>query len=195
MVLRNRGSDARRGFVLIMKPELTAEYAKECFDYNPDTGILTWKERPRHHFPTEHGWKVVNGARTGFVAGSLNDKGYLDVRINGRLLRTHRIIWIMHYGAWPVEFIDHINGIKTDNRICNLREATLTENNRNSGISSRNTSGVKGVRWHKGAGKWMVSIKKESKDHYLGLFTSIHEAEAAVIDIRNILHGDFARHA
>ena len=99
---------------------LTQEQVKELFDYDPETGDLVWRVKRGTH------------GVAGKIAGGLDHHhGYFRIRIDGKLYRTHRIIWLYVYGAWPVNDIDHVNGLRHDNRICNLREATRAENMQN----------------------------------------------------------------
>jgi hypothetical protein len=107
------------------------ETAKELFDYNPDTGVLTWKVRPS------------KSTKAGNVAGSMDGKGYRSVQFKGKNYKVHRIAWILTFGAWPEHQIDHINGIPDDNRLVNLREATQGENNQNT--KARSNTGVTGI--------------------------------------------------
>ena len=147
--------------------EITADYVREVFLYNPDTGELTWKR------PT--GPRVREGDR----AGHANTGGHLQIKLHGRNLLVHRLIWLYVYGVWPVNQVDHINRNRTDNRIVNLREATKQQNSMNMGKFCTNTSGHNGVHPHKGSGKWQAQITFNYKVIYLGLFESIEEAVAA----------------
>lgn len=99
--------------------ELTDEYIKEILDYNPETGIFTWKIKPRRNI------------HLGSPAGSINKYGYRVVRIDSRGYPAHRLAWVYVYGEWPKGKIDHINGIRTDNKIANLRVVTPRENAQN----------------------------------------------------------------
>ena len=107
--------------------ELTAELAREHFHYDPISGVIT----------------RLTGPKPG-PCGS-NDKGYLRIGFKGRLYRAHRLAWLLTYGEWPDHQIDHINGVKTDNRLLNLRQATLAQNLQNRGRHRNNKLGVKGV--------------------------------------------------
>ena len=84
---------------------LTAERLREVLDYDPDTGVFTRKVR------------TASSVKVGDVAGSLNGKGYIRIRVDGRLYFAHRLAWLYVHGEWPVDQVDHINGIKNDNRI------------------------------------------------------------------------------
>jgi len=171
-----------------------AEYVRECLDYNPETGVLTWKNRPRNHFSSDWKWKGWNTRYSGKPAGTPASNGYLQIVFKPRFLQAHRLAWLISSGKWPAFQIDHINGIKTDNRISNLREATHAENCMNLGLRKSNTSGVKGVFWHKVANKWAAAIGVKGKRLHLGLFEKIEDATDRIRLAREEYHADFANH-
>jgi hypothetical protein len=107
----------------------------------------------------------------------LDGDGYRVV--SPRSFKAHRIVWAMTYGYWPGHQIDHINGVRNDNRLCNLREATVAQNQQNQRASPRNASGYPGVSWHKRIGKWEAHITVDGRRHHLGLFDTAREAYAA----------------
>lgn len=123
-----------------------------------------------------------------------SDSGYMQLRIGDRMYRAHRVVWFLHYGEQPPEYIDHINGDRTDNRPENLRKACHSTNLANSKRSTRNTSGVKGVHWSKAAGKWVAKVGFKGEQRIAGYFDDIAEAEIAVRQLREQLHGDFTNH-
>jgi len=169
------------------KPYPSQEELHELFEYREDniSQPLIWKIRPSRR------------VKIGDAAGCSNEcsetnKGYYAIRINGTNYQLQRLVWIYHNGDIPdVMQVDHIDGNKVNNRIENLRLATQSENNHNTKISSKNTSGVKGVSWSKQKKKWRAQIRINYKQKFIGLFDTIEEAEAAVIATRNNLHGDF----
>ena len=116
-----------------------------------------------------------------------------SVEIDHKSYSVHRLVWLMHHGVLP-EFLDHINGNKLDNRIENLRPATKSQNNQNKRLYSNNTSGVKGVCWHKRIKKWQVNVRVNGKQKSFGFFDDIELAELVASEARNKLHGQFARH-
>jgi len=142
-------------------------------------------------------WKVCNSNRAtiGKVAGYLNDRGYLQARIDKKACGVHRLIFLYHHGyLTPGMEIDHIDGNPGNNRIDNLREVTRSQNLQNSKISSNNTSGVKCVFWDKKSKKWMVRIVANGKIKNLGRYITLEEAEALVKEAREKYHGEYGRH-
>jgi len=138
--------------------ELTQDRLKELFDYNEDTGDLIRRVR-------------TNGrVRVGEVAGSKNVRGYLQTQIDGKKYYAHRLIWFIVNGTWPQKHIDHINGIKNDNRISNLRDVSCGENSRNLGKRCSNKSGFIGVYFSKQREKWVAQIRVNGIAKHLGLF-------------------------
>ena len=140
---------------------------KELLNYDPVTGVFTNTDRRS------------TSARPYQVAGSLTDQGYLKTWLDKRHYTLHRLAWLYSYGVWPTKDLDHINRIKSDNRIINLREVTASENGQNVTMFSHNTSGYKGVTWHKQARKWRAQIKINGRAISLGLFKDITQAIAA----------------
>ena len=103
--------------------------------------------------------------------------------------RMHRLLLGFEYG--DRRFVDHINGNGLDNRKENLRVCTRTQNTWNQGISSANTSGYKGVSYHKGKGKWQAGISVNSKRKHLGMFETPEQAHQAYCDAAKAMHGEF----
>lgn len=125
--------------------------------------------------------------------GCLFDTGHLQVGVDGRMVGVHRIAWAIHYGEYPTVEIDHINGDGADNRICNLRLATSSQNNQNRRLSTRNKSGVKGVfrvKWNKGT-KWRVSVCADG-DYRIEHFHCFGRAVKHASEVRASLHAEFA---
>ena len=156
---------------------ITQAQARELFDYNPDTGALVWRSARR-------------GVTVGSVAGVINASGYRQAGVNRRIVLVHRLVWLLVYGELPAE-IDHINGDRADNRISNLRSATGGQNKQNRRMLKRNTSGLKGVFFHKGMGLWHAQVNANGKP-VARRFRTIFDAAAWVIPTRERLHGEFA---
>lgn len=115
-------------------------------------------------------------APAGSVAGYMNMNGYLVIQVDRRKLLAHRMAWLYMTGAWPEFEIDHINRIRHDNRFENLRLATSADNKHNTSDRWNNTSGHRGVVWHKHTKKWQAQISANGQHHYLGQFAVIEDA-------------------
>jgi hypothetical protein len=146
--------------------KITQELVKRLFDYNPD-GYLIWKVKPALR------------VSIGSPAGSKNTRGYWQVRVLGKLYRSHRIIFLWHNGYFPENNIDHIDGNPSNNKIENLREVTQQCNLRNSKVHKNNNSGVTGVIWHKQTEKWYAQIKVNGKNINLGFYSDFISAVKA----------------
>jgi hypothetical protein len=159
---------------------ITQEQLKEILEYNPDTGVFTWK-------------KTVNSrAVIGSVAGYKINEGYIQISIYGKKYRAHRLAFLYMTGKWPKELVDHVNQIKDDNRYINLREATVSQNNINSKKQKNNKSGYRGVYWDSKNQIWRVQIKYKSKHRYLGRYADIKEAASVYKAAALKLYGEFA---
>lgn len=150
----------------IEKSSLTQERLQDLFDYNAITGDLIRKCRK-------------GSASNGSIAGNLMPQGYLRTTVDNCSYLNHRLVWLYVYGYFPENDLDHINRNKSDNRIENLREVSVSCNLRNRGNQKNNTSGVKGVSWHKMGNSWKATISINSKCVYLGLFKTFEEAVQA----------------
>lgn len=166
------------------------EWLRECFDYAD--GSLVWRVRPLDHFDSAHQQRIFNARQSGSVAGTIERGGYVRINLAGYWrIAAHRIIYAMHHGHWPVE-VDHIDGDPSNNRIENLRAATHAQNLRNMRTPSSNTSGVKGVSFHKDTGKWSAWIRDSGAMRHLGTFANIHDATAVRKSAERELYGDFS---
>lgn len=160
--------------------KISIETLQEALSYNPETGVLTWRKRPLHHFKSENARNRCNTLFAGQPAfTSLNNTGYLHGLCNRVPLLAHRVAWALTYGLWPDGQIDHIDGDRTNNRIVNLRDATGQENSKNRQLRSDNKSGCVGVQWHKKTQKWRAFISGADGLKHLGVFTNLDEAIAA----------------
>lgn len=180
----------------------TSEILRQLLIYEPDTGKLFWRERPVSFFndtagrTAEHSCSCWNARYAGTEALACPDKdGYLHGGIFGRLHKAHRVIWAMQTGEWPKGELDHEDTDRSNNRWGNIREATRSEQMQNQRLPESNSSGVKGVSWHKDRQKWQANITVNGRRKYLGLFDDLRLAEARVIEEREKLHGHFARAA
>lgn len=163
------------------KPLPTPQELRQLFSYNPDTGILIWKERPAYSAAGstaqyhETGRKIWNTKYAGKEAGFLEGSGYRAVKVFDKMILAHRVMWALKYGYWP-ECIDHINGDPLDNRLCNLRDVSRAINQRNQKTHRSNTSGRTGVSWNKIRKVWVASIKINNRSLYLGSFDDFGSA-------------------
>ena len=148
--------------------------------YNEETGKFTWKVTRQK-------------GRAGEFAGWESHK-YICITVNGVTYQAHRLAWFYVTQKWPLQYIDHINGDKADNRFCNLREASPSQNRANSKINKNNASGFKGVvykKWLKDK-PWQAQITHNKKVIYLGCYATPEEAHQAYTNKAKILHGEFS---
>ncbi|WAX10126.1 DNA endonuclease [Bacteroides phage BU241P1] len=143
--------------------------ALELFRYDYETGVLYWR------------WRINNRVPKTLEAGrQRKSSGYLDVQVHGRFYLVHRVVMLMCYGFYGEGLeVDHINHVRNDNRLVNLRFVTRRENTRNQSVSSKNTSGVTGVYFIKRLQKYAAQIKVNREAIYLGIFETLEEAAAA----------------
>ena len=147
--------------------QLTQERLKQVLHYDPTTGVFTW---------TACRLSRYTGTRAGNVS---NVHGYERINIDKISYRSHRLAWLYVYGEFPETGIDHINRVKTDNRIANLRVANQAENGQNMSMSILNKSGCRGVNWDKATGRWMSGIIVNGKKINIGRFLCKEDAIAA----------------
>jgi hypothetical protein len=146
------------------------EVLQGLLHYDPETGRLYWKPR---------GIPSYDAQFSGREAFTAITNGYRRGRLLGRDFRAHRIAFKIYHGREPIGEIDHINGRRTDNRICNLREASRTENGRNLRRSRRNKSGETGVSFRQERNAWRAYIRAEGRQVFLGYFQSKEDAIAS----------------
>jgi len=152
----------------------------KLFLYNPETGHLFWRAAGRGRAKTRS-------------AGTKLSTGYIGVVVGSKRYFAHRLCWVLHYGRWPVDQIDHINGDKTDNRIKNLREATNAQNGKNLKLSAKNTSGICGVSFDRQTGKWRATIKVDGKQRCLGRWVVFDDAVNARRVAEETCFGEWGR--
>lgn len=178
---------------------LPADIIREALELDPTSRTgLQWKRRPLWHFLTTRAWKTWNSRFAGKSAGcgfkSRKENKYFAVRVNGALYLAHRISYFLEIGVDPGNLqIDHIDGNGQNNDPANLRLATRSGNMQNRGAYQNNTSGFKGVGWHKKTQKWQARIRHNWKRYALGYFDTPEEAHAAYVRAAEELHGEFAR--
>jgi hypothetical protein len=148
---------------------VTTEQIRQRLRYNPTTGVFT----------------LTGGRRVGFP--SVN--GYTRVSVGGQTFMAHRVAWLLVHGAWPDGEIDHINGVRDDNRIVNLRDVDHAGNQQNLKRAQRNNkSGLLGVSFEQWTGRWKAQIMHRRRNMNLGRFDTKEEAHAAYLVAKRILH-------
>jgi len=163
------------------KKTLTYEEAHEWFRY--EDGKLYWRKGPSG--------KIKEGYRAGHTS---KKSGYRSVYLRGKSYLEHRLIWLLLKGRWPNKFLDHINRDKSDNRVENLREATNRQNQRNSALSKRNSTGYKGVilsPFNK-SNPYKAQIVIDGKQRSLGYYPTAELAHLAYVEAANEHFGEFA---
>ena len=149
---------------------------KENLHYDPETGVFT---------------RIKGNGRNvniGDIAGS-NRSGYVLIWVNNSPYQAHRLAWLYMMGVMPIEFIDHINGDRSDNRFGNLREATHQQNRQNiTKPQSNNTTGFLGVTYKTENEKYVASIRVDKKLKHLGYFTTPEEAHQAYLIAKRKFH-------
>jgi hypothetical protein len=148
---------------------MTQEYLKRRVQYDPLSGKFTWLPNPAFR-------PCWNGKHAGNEAGSIDSQGYVVVRIGKVLFKAHRLAWLYMTGEWPKQEIDHKNLVRDDNRICNLRDSTYSQNAANK-LAPQGE--MRGVHYMKRNGKWRARIKVKGKCIHLGVFLSAADASEA----------------
>lgn len=162
--------------------DLTAARLRELLHYDPLTGIFTRLVR------------TAPNAQAGRIAGGHDACGYLNISVDKRVHKAHRLAWLYVYGHWPLHEIDHINGTKDDNRISNLRDVDRTANGRNFvRVTARNKhSGVLGVTFVRSGGlnPWKAAITVSKRRIHIGVYPTIEAAHEAYVEAKRRLHSD-----
>lgn len=171
-----------------MASTLTAEYVRSILDYEAAFGNLIW--RYRDDKPIK--W---NSRCAGKIAGEKSPKKYQGMTIDGRKYQCHQVVWLHCNGTWPSSEIDHIDRNKHNNKIENLRLVDRCLNMHNTAVSKRNTSGYRGVSWHKKASKWQVHLTVNKVPVFRGLFNCPTEAHLAYQENAAKYLGEYARTA
>lgn len=155
---------------------ITANSARSVLSYDPAAGEFRWKQKQ-------------GKMRAGALAGSITNDGYVGLGIFKHFYRAHRVAWLMTYGEWPEGAIDHVNGIRTDNRIANLRIASQLINTQNRHAANKGTrSGLIGASWKTKIGRWVAQIRYNGKLHHIGYSETAEAAHAAYVAAKRRLH-------
>mgnify|MGYP003436841256 FL=1 len=157
------------------------EFFNERLFYNSETGIFYWKNT-----------ELVSWVVRGKEAGTISQSGYrnINVKYGGKpkIFKAHRLAWLLTYKYFPEAHLDHINGDKLDNRICNLREVTVKQNMQNLRKANRNNKlGVLGVSYDKYR-KYVAAIGINGKVKVVGRFDTLEEASNAYILAKREIH-------
>lgn len=163
-------------------PHLSAHRLRELLTYLPEDGIFLRRIDPRTDRPSK--WKA------GTISGAKMVNGYVTVVVDGVRYLAHRLAWFYLYEVWP-EQIDHINGVRNDNRITNLRAATNKQNCENKTTSPNSKSGFKGVSFDEQKNKWRARITHNYKEIWLGYYNDAEAAAKAyaAASVRLFTHG------
>jgi hypothetical protein len=143
------------------------ETVKKLFYYDAETGMLIWRNGNKRNVKPWQEAKALNGL------------GYYSVKIQNKSYPVHRIIWLYVHGIFPDQDIDHKNRIRNDNRLCNLRSVSRTDNCQNISLPRHNKSGHIGVSWIKRHEAWTVYVKVNKKNKWLGCYKNLDDAVAA----------------
>lgn len=166
---------------------ITAADLQELVAYDADTGSLSWKSRDPKHFCRSRDCSGWNAKYAGKPAlNTLWPNGYRAGHIFKKTYLAHRVAWALHHGAWPEMHIDHINGVRGDNRITNLRAVSAEDNQKNVRQRCDNTSGVKGVDYVASSGLWRARIVKGGARVTLGYFADVTAAATARLSAEQV---------
>ena len=166
-----------------------ADFVRSILSYNRQTGVLRWKRRNDIS-------KSNSAKHAGKRAGTRDSKGHRQIVIHDVAYMAHQLAWLIVTGQWPFYEIDHKNVKPDDNRWCNLRPATDTQNKCNEKIRKNSTTGKKGVSIRKNRpSPFVARITLHGKTYDLGRYKTREKAHAAYRKAAKKLHGNFARFA
>ena len=162
-------------------PKLSAQRARDLLDYNPLTGVMVWKARDESMFEGKKKGSCARwnnryaGKRAGALHRGAEDVLYRSVRIDNKAYLEHRVAWLIYYGRWPKDKLDHRDGNGLNNPISNLREATQKENMHNQRLRRTSSTGICGVSWRSDQNKWRAYLRTK----HLGTFDTLLDAVSA----------------
>jgi hypothetical protein len=174
---------------VIFKTSVSADQVRALLNYDPETGVFTW--RPREN-PSQSNW---NERWSGKRAGTKSSFGYRDICLNSAVYKEHRLAFLWMTGRWPEADIDHVDMNRDNNAWLNLREASRSQNHGNRKVRRDSATGVKGVYYDKKLNKYVAYIKLTGGKKHLGCFVNQSDAAAEYAKNARSLFGDFARTA
>lgn len=149
--------------------------ARDLLDYCHETGVIQWRAS-------------IGTARAGNVAGCIGRDGYREIKISGITYRAHRLAWLHFYGEWPKQCIDHINGIRTDNRIVNLRDVPKSTNSQNLRKVRPNNKSTGLLGAYPQNRRWIAKIRVAGRQIHIGTFDTPEAAHAAYVEEKRRSH-------
>ena len=161
------------------RANMEPEDLRQLLSYNPETGELVWLSRDESWFKKASDAKGWNKKYAGTKAFQTLYCGYLQGHILKKHYFAHRVSWALYHGFWPSDQIDHVNGIRSDNRIANLRDVSHSDNQKNVKLRHDNKSGMPGIDWKVGASAWRVRVSRDGARRLVGYFKNLDEAVAA----------------
>jgi hypothetical protein len=170
-----------------LRLSLSAERLRELLHYDYETGVFTWRRRT-HTFRLSFNTRLA-----GHGAGRWDKFGYGRIGIDYSEYLIHRLAWLYMTGEWPAACIDHIDCNPANNKWSNLRQATVSQNGWNQRLHSKNTSGFKGVSFHKSSGRYRADIQLNGKQMSIGAFNTPEEAHKAYCEAALEHYGEYAR--
>lgn len=154
---------------------LSREDLLEWLSYDSESGIFRWRKGGR------------GGRSAGQIAGSKMNVGYISIALKGDSYLAHRLAWLYFYGVWPPRFLDHVDGVRDNNAIANLRDCSRADNARNRG-TSKGWSMSRRLKKR----KYRAEICYQGKRIHLGCFATSEEARAAYLDGTKKYFGEFS---
>ncbi|GAB2471841.1 HNH endonuclease [Comamonas humi] len=157
-----------------MNARYPIEKLREKLAYDPETGLLTWIEK-------------APGRSRSKSAGNPNGSGYIQICVDGTRFKAHRVAWAIHFGQWPSGQIDHINGNRSDNRLCNLRDVSPALNAQNRHVATSDSAPM-GTTFHKRDKRWIAQIYIDGKQTHIGSFDTADQAHEAYRQRKREMH-------
>lgn len=172
-----------------MKPELTQARLQELLSYDQEIGVFYWRERSSEDFSDEAHCKMWNKQHAGKAAGGVNTESYIVIGIGKTQHKAHRLAWLYVHGNFPEGEIDHINGLRGDNRISNLRDVPQRTNAQNiRSARCNNKLGILGVHFDKYRNKFAARLNVGGKVKNVGRFDTPEAAHAAYVKAKREIH-------